>query len=69
MSQFEKRHYQTIAQVLQDTAPREGTAEVLEHHMSVIKEFADMFGRDNGNFKRDLFVRACVPGANVRKRT
>jgi hypothetical protein len=34
----------------------------------VVETFADMLARDNPKFKRERFIRACVPGANVRAR-
>jgi len=36
---------------------------------SVRNELADMFARDNGMFKRDRFMHACEPGANVKARS
>jgi hypothetical protein len=35
----------------------------------VRNELADMFAGDNGQFKRDRFMHACKPGANVRARS
>jgi len=46
MSDFQRRHYRAIAQVLRE----EGTGEDL------IKAFADMLARDNGNFDRQRFL-------------
>jgi hypothetical protein len=34
-----------------------------------IQCLADAFAADNGQFKRDRFMHACVPGANVKART
>jgi len=34
-----------------------------------IEELADVFDSDNGQFRRERFVRACEPGANVRARS
>lgn len=70
---FSKRHYQAIALAMQsakpvgETAPgnAHGRAHQWEYDCNVL---ADTFERDNGLFKRDLFLRACQPGANVRKR-
>lgn len=70
---FSKRHYQAIALAMQ-SAHRHTD----EHHVSPAaraqwaqdcEALADTFERDNGLFKRDLFLRACQPGTNVRKRT
>jgi hypothetical protein len=60
---FAKRHYEVIAQVLQDQY------RTRETHESLVDAFADAFARDNGQFKRDRFERACEPGANVRARS
>jgi hypothetical protein len=35
----------------------------------VVDELADTFAADNGMFKRERFMRAGVPGANVRARS
>jgi hypothetical protein len=32
------------------------------------QKLVDLFARENGRFDRDRFLRACQPGANVRKR-
>ena len=71
-SRFAKRHYETIATAMQeamryargidgDLAP--GAIQI------AIDELADLFAGDNGQFKRERFVRACEPGANVRARS
>jgi hypothetical protein len=68
---FCKRHYEAIAQVMQEAmrnAERSNAtaAQVVDY---VTCRLADLFANDNGSFKRDRFVRACVPGANVRARS
>jgi hypothetical protein len=66
---FSKRHYEKIAGTIQD-CKRDITDPSGAHAIDcVMFELADMFARDNGQFKRDRFERACVPGANVRART
>ena len=69
MSKFCKRHYEAIAEAIQ-SAKRQA---VMENEFlgiaTVMHELADTFAGDNGDFKRDRFIRACEPGANVRART
>jgi hypothetical protein len=61
-NKFAKRHYEAIAQAMQD-ARMHIRAEQME---CVVNCLADLFAGDNGQFKRDRFKRACEPGANVR---
>jgi hypothetical protein len=62
---FHRRHYEAIAQAMQDAIRCNGIKQM----ECVISILADLFAADNGEFKRDRFERACVPGANVRART
>jgi hypothetical protein len=70
-SKFSKRHYEAIAQALQEAhahAPddRSGGAE---YGVTTAQQYLeDMLARDNAAFKRGRFRAACVPGANVRAR-
>jgi hypothetical protein len=67
---FHKRHYERIAEVMQQAYSSDagdgGGADVWSN---VVDGLADLFASDNGQFKRDRFVRACVPGNNVRARS
>lgn len=70
MPHFAKRHYEAIATVMQNCKPRPiplfneaGQWYTTVYHLS------EMLARDNPQFKRDRFERACEPGANVRART
>ena len=66
-NQFAKRHYEAIATAIQEARRRvNGSNNPIA---VVIDELADVFSSDNGMFKRDRFVRACEPGANVRARS
>ena len=65
LSHFQKRHYEAVALAMQ-SAHLIGGRNQWE---SVRNELADMFARDNGQFKRDRFMWACEPGANVRARS
>jgi hypothetical protein len=73
-NRFAKRHYEAIALAMQHAcplAPRDSSnADPIRRNQweSVRNELADMFMRDNGEFKRDRFMWACEPGANVRAR-
>ena len=65
---FQKRHYEAIALAMQASHVLGNPAQRNQWE-SVRNELADMFARDNGQFKRDRFMYACEPGANVRART
>jgi hypothetical protein len=74
---FHKRHYERVAEAIQEATRvvRAKHDDWNEHGAAVqaidavIAELADVFAGDNGQFKRDRFVRACVPGNNVRARS
>lgn len=70
-SKFQQRHYETIALILQELRLyAEGNhATAVQTADKARSLFTDAFARDSGVFKRDRFERACVPNANVRKRT
>ena len=53
---FERRHYEAIAQVLQDSNAA----------ANVIAAMATMLCRDNQRCDPGRFINACMPGANVR---
>lgn len=59
---FQKRHYEAIAQSLQDAC--DGSKEWGE----IVSHLATMFRVDNGQFDRGRFAAACIPGANVKAR-
>jgi hypothetical protein len=75
LPKFAKRHYEAIAQAMQHAcplAPRDSSnADPIRRNQweSVRNELTDMFARDSGMFKRDRFMHACEPGANVRARS
>ena len=67
MAHFAKRHYEAIALTFQDARKEyAGNQEMID---AMVREFADMLARDNGQFKRGRFERACQSGANVRARS
>ena len=69
---FAKRHYERVASAMQEAMRY---AQGYDSDLCpggvqcAIDELADLFAKDNGAFDRDRFIRACVPGANVRART
>ena len=67
MAHFAKRHYEAIATAIQEARRRaNGSNDPIS---VVVDELGDVFASDNGMFKRDRFIRACEPGANVRARS
>ena len=64
---FNKRHYEAIAQALQDAYPK-GDMVLVRPWWNVFEKLADTFTRDNPKFSRARFMSACEPGANVRAR-
>ena len=70
-NKFAKRHYEAIAEAMQSAKQ-----DALEHGDEAcaainvaIQCLATLFRQDNSQFKRDRFINACVPGANVRARS
>jgi hypothetical protein len=68
MSIFQRRHYEAIATAMQ-WATQQADANVIEGVNLVIRNAAAMLIKDNPQFDRDRFLRACIPGANVKSRT
>jgi hypothetical protein len=74
-NKFAKRHYEAIATVIQhltlsdDEHDEQGLAEIEARRQAIAREFANLFASDNGQFKRERFIAACQPGANVRARS
>jgi hypothetical protein len=66
-NKFAKRHYEAIALAMQD-ARLHVRCNGVEQMQCVVNILADLFAGDNGMFKRDRFISACVPGANVKAR-
>ena len=71
-----KKDFEVIARVLQQVrdfaeCPPLGCIEYdgasVAEYASIA--FADMLASQNPRFNRDRFLRACVPGANVRARS
>lgn len=62
-SMFAKRHYEAIAEVIQDIRGRH-----LNAGLALTCAMANMLQSDNPRFDRARFEAACVPGANVKQR-
>jgi hypothetical protein len=72
MPMFAKRHYEAIATAMQNAhVPRGVVCDPAKRNQweCVRNELTDVFARDNGQFDRYRFMRACEPGANVRARS
>lgn len=73
MAKFAKRHYERIAEALQDAfayadSLGDNTGKQRVGVDIARRKIADAFARDNATFKRRRFEAACEPGANVRAR-
>ena len=67
-TKFAKRHYEAIALAMQDIAPSGANGEQYALWNITVDRLARLFASDNGQSKRDRFLHACEPGANVRAR-
>jgi hypothetical protein len=70
-----KKDYELLATAMQDTYPPEGPWAMQSERGYAIQQWsitcegiADHLARDNGRFDRKRFLRACIPGNNVRAR-
>ena len=63
MSQFAKRHYEAIAQIIQHSKRDNRSVDWLAN------ELAFLFLTDNPRFDRERFLHACKPGSNVKAKT
>ena len=68
LSRFAKRHYEAIAEAMQE-ARFHLRCDGINQHECVLGTLADMFAPDNSQFKRERFINAGQPGANVRTRS
>lgn len=67
MPSMSKAHYELIAETIQELEVR-GIVRP-KQRAAIAEAFADSLKRTNGMFLAGRFVRACVPGANVRARS
>ena len=68
LPRFAKRHYEAIAEEMQD-ARTHLRCDAINQQECVLRMLADMFAADNSQFKRERFINACQPGANVKARS
>lgn len=69
-SMFQQRHFEAMAQMMQDNYPRKGD-KVLTHEaywQQIVSALVSEFARANVHFDEARFRAACMPGANVRAR-
>jgi hypothetical protein len=64
---FQQRHFEALAHLMQGVRTF-AEEESPNAHEVVNYVQRELFARKNGRFDRGRFERACVPGANVRKR-
>ncbi len=66
-SKFQQRHYEIIAQIMNDVAPLDkGKSETrFEYRERIIRALCAAFAEDNSHFNEDRFRVACVPGNQV----
>lgn len=78
MARFSKRHYEMVAQAMQESSPtrppRNSTALALynirrEQWEMTRDQLSNVFCGDNAAFKSERFLRACEYGANVKARS
>ena len=71
---FNRRHYEALATVIQGLAlshnelSNDELDELVNVRQGIASDFANMLGKDNPRFDRARFIRACIPGNNVRAR-
>ena len=68
-NKFAKRHYEAIALAMQEAKRTAQNDSEFKGVIYAVLELADVFASDNGQFKRERFIAACQPGANVRARS
>jgi len=66
---FAKRHYEAIAQAMQNAQPSPRDVAGCLTWEACRNELIQTFRADNPEFKPTRFAAACEPGANVRARS
>ena len=69
MSNYQKRHYEELAAVIQRADRFCETDNQRRGVERVRNELIELLRFDNGMFNRQRFEAACIPGANVRARS
>jgi hypothetical protein len=67
MADFQQRHYEALAKLMQaakvqDDVDQQGGLDMMQRMM------CELLAQDNPKFDRARFERACEPGRNVRAR-
>ncbi len=59
MPDFQKKHYEAIAEIFRDYKPSERelmmSGAIENFRISLVEEFVRLFSRDNGNFDPQIF--------------
>ena len=66
---FAKRHYEAIAEAMQETKPPCRDASGVMTWEAIRNQLITTFRADSAAFKPDRFALACEPGSNVRARS
>lgn len=67
MPAMHRSHFELIAETIQELE-RDAIVSP-EQRERIAEAFGRELRRTNGGFRSERFLRACVPGANVRART
>lgn len=69
MARFQQRHFEAIAEVIQELTSDCERAELSFTVLEMTKDkLCKLFASDNPNFDLGRFQRACEPGANVKNK-
>jgi len=69
MSKFTRKHYRAVAEAIRETRiEQECSFRDCTNIGRVQEQLARMFARDNGNFDRSIFDRACEPDGAIYSR-
>lgn len=63
---FQQRHFEAIALMMQDLATKQRGKS---HRERTLAALCQLFKASNPRFNEARFRAACMPGANVRKRS
>jgi len=68
-SKFAKRHYEALAETIQQVRKEVGTNEGMAAGVDMLAaRIGVLFKKDNAQFDWARFIKACEPGNNVRAR-
>lgn len=83
MARFSKRHYEMVAQAMQESSPSRPHRNSTSNYSTALAlynirreqwemtrdQLSNVFRGDNAAFKSERFIRACEYGANVKARS